>query len=126
MRFNNLLARAVHIQVMNHTNLLLHKHRIRNSTPPLDITNAVDAKVGDIGPMTVQHHLHKDRIAVVWWSYDERKNDERRRGGRNVQRGRGRQMSVNASLTASGSGASVPQPPVQDTAPVPVPPRPGN
>ena len=49
-----------------------------------------------------------------------------RRGGRNGQRGRGRQTPVNASLTASGSGAPVPQPQVQDAAPVPVPPRPGN
>ena len=65
MRFNNLLARAVNMQVMNHTNLLLHKRRIKNSIPLLDITNAVDAKVGDIGPMIALHRLNKDNIVVV-------------------------------------------------------------
>ena len=65
MRFNNLLARAVNIQVMNHTKLLLHKRRVKNSIPLLDITNAVDAKVGDIGPTTALHRLNKDNIVVV-------------------------------------------------------------
>ena len=65
MRFNNLLVRAVNMQVMNHTNLLLHKCKIKNSIPLLDITNAVDAKVGDIGPMIVLHRLNKDNIVVV-------------------------------------------------------------
>ena len=65
MRFNNLLARAVNMQVMNHTNLLLPKRKIKNSIPLLAITNAVDAKVGDIGPMTVRHRLNKDNIVVV-------------------------------------------------------------
>ena len=65
MQYNNLLVRAVNMEEVIHINLLLHKHRTRNSIPLLDITNAVAAKVGDIGPMTVQHHLHKDNIAVV-------------------------------------------------------------
>ena len=49
-----------------------------------------------------------------------------RRGGRNIQRGRGGNTSVNASLTASRSGAPALQPQAQDAAPVPLPPRPGN
>ena len=65
MQFNNLLARAVNTQVMNHTKLLLHKRRVKNSIPLLDITNAVDAKVGDIGLMTALHRLNKDNIVVV-------------------------------------------------------------
>ena len=49
-----------------------------------------------------------------------------RRGGRGVQRGRGRNTAVNASLTASGSGAPAQPPPVQDATPVPSPSRQGN
>ena len=65
MHYNNLPARAVNMEEMMHTNSLLHNHKIRNSIPQLAITNAVDAKVGDIGPMTVQRHNSKEIIVVV-------------------------------------------------------------
>ena len=51
---------------------------------------------------------------------------QRGQGRRGTSRGRGNQSAVNASLVTSGPGAPAPQPPVQDAALAPVPPRPGN